>query len=85
MPTTFHWHDTDVIARQLADRHPEEDPAEVTLSDLQRLVEELDGFEEKYGHPCNDDILEAIHGLWVREYEEGVDIQDAYEAPDEAS
>lgn len=82
MNKTFHWHETDVIARQLADRHPEENPSEVTLSDLQRLVEELDGFEEKYGHPVNDDVLEAVQRLWQREYEEGIDIQEAYPETD---
>jgi len=83
MSKSFHWHETDEIAKELAERHPEEDPNEITLADLQQLVEELDGFEERYGHPCNEEILDTIQALWVREYETGLDVRDAYPEPED--
>ena len=41
----------------------------VTFPALRALVEELDGFCEEPGHPCNERILEAIQQVWINERE----------------
>lgn len=68
---SFHWLDIERIAEELADEHPDRDPMHVSFTDLRRLVTELDGFEEKSGHPCNERILEAIQMAWIKENELG--------------
>jgi len=67
MAASFHWLDVQRIAEELADRHPEVDPASVSFPRLRALVTELPGFVEQPGHPCNERILETIQQLWIEE------------------
>jgi FeS assembly protein IscX len=67
MPHTFGWLAVDEIAEELADRHPDLDPLRVNFVELKRLVQQLPGFAEEPGHPCNEKILETIQGRWVEE------------------
>jgi FeS assembly protein IscX len=75
MGNTFHWLDVERIAEELCDAHPDLDPAEVNFVDLRNLVRELDGFEERPGHPVNERILEAIQQHWIEE-REGIEGED---------
>lgn len=76
MRETFHWLDVDLIAEELVDRYPDHDPIAISFPDLKRLVEELDDFEERRGHPCNERILEAIQASWIRERADAIDEDD---------
>ena len=69
MADTYHWLDVERIGEELADRFPDEDPLTVTFPALRSMVEELDGFCEQPGHPCNERILEAIQQNWINERE----------------
>ena len=76
MTDTYHWLDVDRIAEELADTHPTQDPSSISFPNLKRLVEELDGFEEQGGHPCNERILETIQANWIVEHEDLVEDDD---------
>ncbi|USN99178.1 MAG: Fe-S cluster assembly protein IscX [Phycisphaeraceae bacterium] len=67
MSDTFHWLNVQRIAEELADAHPDLDPAHVNFVDLRNLVRSLDGFEEREGHPVNERILESIQQHWIEE------------------
>ncbi len=67
MPEPLHWLDVQRIAEELADRHAEVDPVQVSFPALRTLVTNLPGFAEQPGHPCNERILEAIQQLWIEE------------------
>jgi len=67
---SFHWLDVQRIAEELADAHPAMRPYEVNFVDLRDLVERLDGFEARPGHPVNERILEEIQRLWHEEAED---------------
>jgi FeS assembly protein IscX len=67
MAASFHWLDVQRIAEELADRHPEVDPASVSFPRLRAFVTELPGFAEQPGHPSNERILETIQQLWIEE------------------
>jgi len=69
-PDTFHWLDVQRIAEELADTHPEIAAYSVNFPDLRRMVEALEGFEERQGHPVNERILEEIQRLWHAEADE---------------
>jgi FeS assembly protein IscX len=62
------WTDTLDIAIELAERHPEVDPARVNFVDLMRLVMALPGFADDQKH-CGEKILEAIQMAWIEERE----------------
>jgi FeS assembly protein IscX len=62
------WTDTLDIAIELAERHPEIDPATVNFVDLMRMVMALPGFEENESH-CGEKKLEAIQMAWIEETE----------------
>jgi FeS assembly protein IscX len=64
MTDTYHWLDVRRIAEELADEHPGVRPYDVNFVDLRAMVEALDGFVAVPGHPVNEQILEAIQGLW---------------------
>lgn len=64
---TFGWLEVDRIAELLAERHPDLDPLRVNFVTLKRLVQDLPGFAEEPGHPCNERILEAIQARWIEE------------------
>lgn len=69
MQDAYHWLDVERIGEELADRYPDQDPLTVTFPALRVMVEELDGFCEEPGHPCNERILEAIQQVWITERE----------------
>jgi FeS assembly protein IscX len=60
------WHDTEEIAIQLNETHPDLDPLTLRFTDLHRMITELSDFE---GDPkaSNEGILEAIQMAWVDE------------------
>jgi FeS assembly protein IscX len=37
----------------------------MTFPRLKALVQQLPGFAEQPGHPCNERILEAIQQAWI--------------------
>ncbi|HEV8242778.1 MAG TPA: Fe-S cluster assembly protein IscX [Nitrospirales bacterium] len=63
------WNDTEEIAIQLLERHPETDPLTIRFTDLHRWVAEIPGF---IGTPqkSNEKILEAIQMAWHEEYKD---------------
>jgi FeS assembly protein IscX len=65
--STFHWLDVQRIGEELADRHPDIDPLTITFPKLKAMVQELPGFKEQPGHPCNEKILETIQQTWIDE------------------
>ncbi len=60
------WTDVNEIAIQLADAHPEVDPAKVRFTDLHRWVMELPGFLDDPNR-AGEKILEAIQQAWLDE------------------
>lgn len=66
---TFHWLDVERIAMELSDAHAAIDPATISFPRLKAMVEQLDGFQQQPGHPCNERILEAIQQAWIEERE----------------
>lgn len=67
MDDKLHWLDVDLIAEELAEEHPDRDPVSISFPELRKLVEALDEFEAREGHPCNERILEAIQASWIKE------------------
>ena len=63
------WNNTEEIAIQLTERHPETDPLTIRFTDLHRWVTEIPGF---IGNPqkSNEKILEAIQMAWHEEYKD---------------
>ncbi|HOX89670.1 MAG TPA: Fe-S cluster assembly protein IscX [Burkholderiaceae bacterium] len=60
------WTDTQDIAIELAERHPDVDPQFVRFTDLHRWVSELPGFDDD-PQRSNEKILEAIQMAWIDE------------------
>ncbi len=60
------WRDTEDIAIELVERHPEVDPLAVRFTDLHRWVMELPGFSDD-AKGSNEKILEAIQMAWLDE------------------
>lgn len=60
------WTDSLEIAIQLADAHPDVDPAQVRFTALMNMVLALPGFEDDPKH-CGERILEAIQQAWIDE------------------
>ncbi|MDO8548031.1 MAG: Fe-S cluster assembly protein IscX [Nitrospirales bacterium] len=63
------WNDTEEIAIQLLEQHPETDPLTVRFTDLHQWIMSLSGF---IGDPkrSNEKILEAIQMAWHEEYKD---------------
>jgi len=63
------WSDTEEIAIQLLEQHPETDPLTVRFTDLHQWIMSLPGF---IGDPkrSNEKILEAIQMAWHEEYKD---------------
>lgn len=63
------WNDTEEIAIQLTERHPETDPLTIRFTDLHQWVTSIPGF---IGAPqkSNEKILEAIQMAWHEEYKD---------------
>lgn len=68
MGDTFHWLDVHRIGEELFDAHPDLDPMSVRFPELRRMVEALEGFQPRPGHPVNERILEAIQMAWLEEF-----------------
>lgn len=60
------WTDVSDIAIELAEAHPEVDPAKVNFVDLMRWVLALPGFDDDPRH-CGEKVLEAIQQAWIDE------------------
>lgn len=76
MDDKYHWLDVELIAEDLADEHPDRDPLSVSFPELKQLVQELEDFEERSGHPCNERILEAIQAAWISERSDAIGDED---------
>jgi FeS assembly protein IscX len=66
MGTTMKWTDTNRIAEELVENHPDVDPLTVRFTDLHRWVCELEGFDDEPSR-SNEQILEAIQMAWIDE------------------
>jgi FeS assembly protein IscX len=64
------WSDTEDIAIQLIEAHPDTDPLAVRFTDLHKWVTELRDFKDD-PKKSNEKILEAIQMAWHEEYQEG--------------
>jgi FeS assembly protein IscX len=62
------WVDVQEIAIQLAERHPDIDPAKVNFVKLRDLVLELPEFDDDRAR-SGEKVLEAIQALWIEEAE----------------
>ena len=60
------WTDTQEIAVELAEAHPDVDPKQVRFTDLYQWVMVLPGFDDDPKR-CGEKILEAIQGAWIAE------------------
>ena len=60
------WTDTQEIAVELAEAHPDVDPKQVRFTDLYTWVMALPGFDDD-AKRCGEKILEAIQGAWIAE------------------
>jgi FeS assembly protein IscX len=60
---SFGWRDAELIGGKLAETEGERDPLGVTLVELRRLVEGLEGFEDE-GEP-DAAVLEAVQRAWL--------------------
>jgi len=62
------WTDTQQIAEELYDKHPEIDPKTIRFTDLHSWVMALDGFNDD-PNKSGEKILEAIQLAWIDEAE----------------
>jgi FeS assembly protein IscX len=62
------WTDTLDIAIELAEAHPDVDPARINFVDLMKWVMDLPGFDDDPKR-CGERILEAIQAAWMEEAE----------------
>ncbi len=62
------WTDTQTIAEDLYDKHPDIDPKTIRFTDLMTWVMGLEGFDDVSDH-CGEKILEAIQLAWIEEVE----------------
>ena len=60
------WTDVNEIAIELYEKYPDVDPTYILFTDLQKLVTELEGFEDQKDR-VNERILETIQMLWIEE------------------
>ena len=60
------WTDVNEIAIELYEKYPDVDPTYILFTDLQKLVIELEGFEDQKDR-VNERILETIQMLWIDE------------------
>jgi FeS assembly protein IscX len=60
------WTDSREIAIELADAHPDVDPARVNFVELRNWVVALDGFDDDPKR-SGEKILEAIQQAWIEE------------------
>ena len=62
------WTDTQEIAVELTEAHPDVDPKQVRFTDLYKWVMALPGFGDDPKR-CGEKILEAIQLAWIDEVE----------------
>ena len=60
------WTEVLEIAIQLADAHPEIDPATVRFTDLHNMVVDLPEFDDDHSRG-GEKVLEAIQQAWIDE------------------
>ena len=60
------WTDVNEIAIELYEKYPDTDPTYILFTDLQRMVTELENFEDEKDR-VNERILETIQMLWLGE------------------
>ena len=63
------WTDTQRIAEELFDRHPDIDPKTVRFTQLRQLILDLSEFDDD-PQRCGERILEAVQQAWIDEAEE---------------
>ena len=63
---SYGWNDVQRIAEELAEQHPGVDPYSVSFPKLQKLIEELPGFDKASGR-VGEKVLEAVQPLWADE------------------
>ncbi|MBC5806806.1 MAG: Fe-S assembly protein IscX [Candidatus Eremiobacter antarcticus] len=61
------WQDVDDIGFELAQAYPEEDPKQIAMPELLRLVTELDDFEDD-PEKVDEDTLQSIARAWQEEF-----------------
>ena len=64
----MNWTDTQRIAEELFDRHPEIDPKTVRFTQLRQLILDLPEFDDD-PQRCGERILEAVQQAWIDEAE----------------
>lgn len=62
------WTDTQRIAEELFDHHPDIDPKTVRFTQLRQLVLDLPEFDDD-PQRCGERILEAVQQAWIDEAE----------------
>ena len=62
------WTDTQRIAEELFDRHPDIDPKTVRFTQLRQLILDLPEFDDD-PQRCGERILEAVQQAWIEEAE----------------
>ncbi|HWU65607.1 MAG TPA: Fe-S cluster assembly protein IscX [Methylophilus sp.] len=62
------WTDSQRIAEELYDKHPEIDPKTIRFTDLMQWVMDLEDFDDEASR-CGEKILEAIQLAWIEEAE----------------
>lgn len=62
------WTDTQCIAEELFDRHPDIDPKTVRFTQLRQLILDLSEFDDD-PQRCGERILEAVQQAWIDEAE----------------
>ena len=63
----MNWTDIEDIAIELEEAHPKVDPLAVRFTELRKLVEGLDDFDDDPDRRVNEQILEAIQAAWIEE------------------
>ena len=63
------WQNTEDIAIQLVEAHPDTDPLSVRFTDLHKSVTALPDFKDD-PQKSNEKILEAIQMSWHEEYQD---------------
>lgn len=62
------WTDTQRIAEELFDHHPDIDPKTVRFTQLRQLILDLPEFDDD-PQRCGERILEAVQQAWIDEAE----------------
>ncbi len=62
------WTDTQRLAEELYDAHPDIDPKTIRFTHLRELILALPEFDDAPEH-CGERILEAVQQAWIDEAE----------------